>query len=72
MRVHPALYHNYRQAARDDVLPLATPIRTSNGILITELPVPKGTKIFASIAGYNRSVNVLFGLDIADTKYGYI
>lgn len=54
MRLHPALYHNYRQAARDDVLPLSKPILTTSGELIDKLPVPKGTKVFASIAGYNR------------------
>lgn len=56
MRFHPAVYHNYRQAVRDDVLPLSKPIKTSAGDLITQLPIPKGTKVIASIAGYNRSV----------------
>lgn len=56
MRFHPAVYHNYRQAARDDVLPLSKPVRTSTGNLITQLPIPKGTKVIASIAAYNRWV----------------
>jgi hypothetical protein len=56
MRFHPAVYQNYRQAARDDVLPLSKPIKTSTGEMITELPIPKGMKVIASIAGYNRPV----------------
>jgi cytochrome P450 len=56
MRFHPAVYQNYRQAAGDDVLPLSKSIKTSSGDLITQLPIPKGMKIIASIAGYNRSV----------------
>jgi hypothetical protein len=54
MRFHPAVYQNFRQAAQDDVLPLSQPIKTSSGELITKLPIPKGMKVIASIAGYNR------------------
>ncbi|TFK74528.1 cytochrome P450 [Pluteus cervinus] len=62
MRFHPALYQNYRQAAADDVLPLSTPIVTSTGETITKLPIPKGMKIIASIAAYNRNKEI-FGED---------
>lgn len=55
MRFHPAIYQNYRQAAQDDVLPLSKPIRTYSGDLVSQLPIPKGMKIIASIAGYHRS-----------------
>ena len=54
MRYHPALYQNYRQAARDDVLPLSKPIIGRDGTEITKLPIAKGTKIILSIAAYNR------------------
>lgn len=54
MRFHPALYQNYRMAARDDILPLSKPITTTNGEKITELPIGKGTKLVLSIAAYNR------------------
>ena len=54
MRYHPALYQNYRQAAKDDVLPLSAPIKSADGNLTTKLPVPKGMKIILSIAAYNR------------------
>lgn len=62
MRFHPALYQNYRQAAKDDVLPLSTPIKTTSGNLIHSLPIPKGMKVIASIAGYNRNEEI-FGKD---------
>lgn len=54
MRYHPAVYQNYRQAAKDDVLPLSTPIKTNDGEIIKDLPIPKGMKIILSIAAYNR------------------
>ena len=54
MRFHPALYQNYRQAARDDVIPLSKPIPGPDGQLIDKLPIAKGTKIILSIAAYNR------------------
>ncbi|KIK68917.1 hypothetical protein GYMLUDRAFT_34925 [Collybiopsis luxurians FD-317 M1] len=62
MRIHPALYQNYRQAARDEIIPLSTPITTTNGDTISELPVAKGTKLVLSIAAYNRNKEV-FGED---------
>ncbi|KAF4562584.1 hypothetical protein EYR36_003978 [Pleurotus pulmonarius] len=62
LRFHPALHHAYRQAGRDDVLPLSTPLQASDGTVITELPVPKGLKIVASITGYNRN-KLVFGED---------
>ncbi|GLB37309.1 putative cytochrome p450 [Lyophyllum shimeji] len=65
MRIHPAVYHNYRMAAKDDVLPLSKPIRTTSGELISSLPIANGTKVIASIAGYQRNKEV-FGED-ADT-----
>jgi hypothetical protein len=48
------VYHSYRYASQDDVLPLSRPITKRSGEVIYELPVPKGTRIVASIAAYNR------------------
>ncbi|KAF8909913.1 cytochrome P450 [Mucidula mucida] len=67
MRLHPAVYHNYRQAERDELLPLSTPIRTTDGKVLDHLPVPKGTKVFASIAGYNRN-KAVWGEDADEFK----
>ncbi|KAG6898148.1 hypothetical protein C0992_004864 [Termitomyces sp. T32_za158] len=62
MRFHPALYQNYRQAAKDDVLPLSTPIKTASGQSLDNLPIPKGLKVILSIAAYHRNKDV-FGKD---------
>ncbi|KAG2043954.1 cytochrome P450, partial [Suillus americanus] len=48
-------YHAHRCASQDDVLPLSQPITIRSGDVIRELPVPKGTRIVASIAAYNRN-----------------
>ncbi|KAG0708519.1 cytochrome P450, partial [Suillus ampliporus] len=49
------VYHAHRCASQDDVLPLSQPITTRSGVVIHELPIPKGTRIVASIAAYNRN-----------------
>ncbi|KAJ2931308.1 hypothetical protein H1R20_g5845, partial [Candolleomyces eurysporus] len=67
MRYHPALYQNYRQAARDDVIPLSKPIIGRNGEVMNELPIAKGTKIILSIAAYNRNKEI-FGEDAHEYK----
>ena len=57
LRLHPIVYLLARQAGRDDVLPLANPITTSDGETVTEVPVPKGTNVLCSIWAYNRFVH---------------
>ena len=54
LRHHPILFHAYRMATRDDVLPLTKPIRATNGKVLNELPIPKGTVLVVSIAACNR------------------
>ena len=51
--------HVHRIAGRNDILPLSRPITTESGEVISEIVVPKGTRIVASIAAYNR-LAVLF------------
>lgn len=55
LRFCSVIYHANRCASQDDVLPLSQPITTRSGDVIRELPVPKGTRIVASIAAYNRN-----------------
>ncbi|KAG6836440.1 hypothetical protein H0H93_007976 [Arthromyces matolae] len=62
LRYHPVAFNTYRQASRDDVLPLSKPIVTKTGEVLTELPVPKGLNFITSIMGYNRNKE-LFGHD---------
>ncbi|TFY58630.1 hypothetical protein EVJ58_g6300 [Rhodofomes roseus] len=58
LRYHPAVPHNYRQALKDDVLPLSKPIRTLSGAIVNEVPIPKGTRVTLSIAAYNREKDI--------------
>ncbi|KAF5375503.1 hypothetical protein D9615_009187 [Tricholomella constricta] len=62
LRFHPVAINAFRQAAKDDVLPLSNPITTASGEVIHELPIPKGVRIISSIHGYNRKKEV-FGED---------
>ncbi|KAG6865472.1 hypothetical protein C0991_002299 [Blastosporella zonata] len=56
LRYHPVVINTFRQATRDDILPLSKPIMTTTGEVITELPIPKGLHLITSITGYNRLV----------------
>ncbi|KAF9024029.1 cytochrome P450 [Hymenopellis radicata] len=62
LRFHPVIYNTFRVAIGDEVLPLLDPITTDAGQVLTELPIPKGTKIVTSIAAYNRN-KAIFGDD---------
>ncbi|KAJ8594234.1 cytochrome P450 [Rhizopogon salebrosus TDB-379] len=62
LRFCPVVYHVYRTASEDDVLPLSQPITTRLGDIIHELPVPKGTRLVVSIAACNRNKD-LWGED---------
>ncbi|KAK0193101.1 cytochrome P450 [Armillaria mellea] len=48
--------------SQDNVLPLSRPIVMRSGMVINELPIPKGMCIISSIAGYNRNKDI-FGPD---------
>ncbi|KAI6124692.1 cytochrome P450 [Pisolithus croceorrhizus] len=55
LRYHCVVPQPYRMAAQDYVLPLSQPITTESGELTHEVLVPKGTRIIASVAAYNRN-----------------
>ncbi|KAH7925485.1 cytochrome P450 [Leucogyrophana mollusca] len=65
LRLHPIVPTLAREAEEDDVLPLSVPIETKSGKIITEIPIPKGTPIIASICTYNRLESV-WGEDAAE------
>ncbi|KAK7052861.1 hypothetical protein VNI00_004180 [Paramarasmius palmivorus] len=48
--------HILRQSAEDGVLPLSNPITLTTGESINNLPIPKGLRIVASVAAYNRLI----------------
>ncbi|KAJ3852738.1 cytochrome P450 [Lentinula lateritia] len=62
LRFHPIALHLFRTANEDDVIPLSKPIVGKTGQLITEIPVPKGTRIVGSCSAYNRNLTI-FGED---------
>ncbi|KIO10441.1 hypothetical protein M404DRAFT_129598 [Pisolithus tinctorius Marx 270] len=55
LRYHCILPQVFRMAGQDYVLPLSQPITTESGELMHEILVPKGTRIIASVAAYNRN-----------------
>ncbi|PCH35645.1 cytochrome P450 [Wolfiporia cocos MD-104 SS10] len=58
LRFHPVIMHNYRQSAREDVIPLSKPITTISGKEINEVPIPKGLRVVLSVAAYNRREDI--------------
>ncbi|KAF8902467.1 cytochrome P450 [Mucidula mucida] len=60
--VHSIFCNTFRVAGGDEVLPLLNPLTLDTGEVLTELPIPKGTKIITSIAAYNRH-KAIFGED---------
>lgn len=62
LRLHPSAAFVQRVAGSDDVLPLSRSIISETGENLPEVLIPKGTTIFASIAAYNRTVEI-FGQD---------
>ncbi|KAJ7689401.1 cytochrome P450 [Mycena rosella] len=56
LRLHAPLPEIQRVAAKDDVLPLSTPIKTASGALVDTIFVSKGTMLTLPIQCMNRSV----------------
>ena len=52
--MNPIIPELFRQASRDDVIPLSSPIMTKSGQLISEIPISKGQNITISVGCYNR------------------
>ncbi|KAK0229262.1 cytochrome P450 [Armillaria nabsnona] len=58
LRLHPLAHCLFREPAQDDILPLAEPIITSDGKSCSQIPIPKGQIVLASIYTYNRLPSV--------------
>jgi hypothetical protein len=54
LRLHPIVPNIMRQAGREDVIPLAEPLTTTDGTVVSAIPVSEGLEINVSIAMYNR------------------
>ncbi|KAJ7111272.1 cytochrome P450 [Mycena epipterygia] len=61
-RFHPVVHQSFREAARDEILPLSKPLITKSGKIINEIPIPKNMSLWVSNAGYNRNTDI-FGQD---------
>ncbi|KAI0829924.1 PAH-inducible cytochrome P450 monooxygenase PC-PAH 4 [Trametes gibbosa] len=58
LRFHPIVSYLPRVANHDDVLPLAYPITSTTGEIITEIPITKGQVILTSFLIYNRLTEI--------------
>ncbi|CAL1711674.1 unnamed protein product [Somion occarium] len=58
LRMYPASFHQHRQAANNDVLPVSKPITLKSGRIVSEIPIPRGTKVLLSVTAYNRNKDV--------------
>ncbi|KAK0470689.1 cytochrome P450 [Armillaria novae-zelandiae] len=65
LRCHPIAFGIFQEVSRDDVLPLAEPIITSDGEQCSEISISKGQVIFAAVYAYNRLPSV-WGDDAAE------
>ncbi|KAJ7907830.1 cytochrome P450 [Mycena leptocephala] len=63
----PASPVMFREAMKDAVLPLSTPITGVDGKVMTSIPVPKGTQIYIAISAANHNKNI-WGEDALEFK----
>ncbi|KAH9934006.1 cytochrome P450 [Epithele typhae] len=71
LRMYPPLTElgrfSLRRALQDAVLPVGVPVKGTDGSLITEIPIPKGTMVHFGIMGANRNP-ALWGPDANEWK----
>ncbi|KAJ3489260.1 hypothetical protein NLI96_g2239 [Meripilus lineatus] len=67
LRLFPPVTDVYRDAKKDMVLPLASPIRDLDGKWMSEIPIPNDTRLIVSIRGCNRSKQI-WGEDANEWK----
>ncbi|KIJ34130.1 hypothetical protein M422DRAFT_35204 [Sphaerobolus stellatus SS14] len=58
MRLNAIIPVLQRQAGRDEVIPLSTPVKTKSGDILTSIPISKGQIVYLSLALYNRLKSV--------------
>lgn len=64
------LYHpisHYHRAFRDTTLPLSQPMRGSDGSILEQIPIPKGTNVLVGVRACNRN-KALWGEDAEEWK----
>ncbi|KAI3604512.1 cytochrome p450 [Moniliophthora roreri] len=55
LRLHPPVHRLMRTTLQDAILPLSTPVTTTDGSVLTEIVMPKNTDVFVSILNANRN-----------------
>ncbi|KAK7031129.1 hypothetical protein VNI00_013737 [Paramarasmius palmivorus] len=53
LRLHPIVNRLIRDAEDEDVIPLAFPVVSASGEMLSGIPVTKGQRIWVSVVGYN-------------------
>ncbi|KAI1790098.1 cytochrome P450 [Ganoderma leucocontextum] len=67
LRLHAPVNISAREATVDTVIPLSEPLRCTDGTVIMEVPVPKGTNILLNLRGCNTN-KALWGEDAWEWK----
>ncbi|KAH9035922.1 cytochrome P450 [Lactarius pseudohatsudake] len=67
LRLHPIVNTMPKEATRDDVIPLSSPIVTKSGEQISSIPVRKGTLVDLAVGVYNRLPEI-WGADANEFK----
>ncbi|KAI0822981.1 cytochrome P450 [Trametes gibbosa] len=67
LRLYPPGVQTFRCATKDAVLPLSQPIRGTDGTILNELAIPRGTNIFVAIMESNCD-EALWGPDAREWK----
>ncbi|KAL0062738.1 hypothetical protein AAF712_010360 [Marasmius tenuissimus] len=67
LRLYAPISRVLRMAKKDTVVPLSTPVRCTDGSLVSEILVPANTNIYISILNSNRNID-LWGPDALEWK----
>ncbi|KAM5540048.1 hypothetical protein V8D89_006188 [Ganoderma adspersum] len=67
LRLYAPVNINGRETRVDTVIPLSEPVRCTDGTVLTEVPVPKGTSILLNLRGCNTN-KALWGEDAWEWK----
>ncbi|KAJ8073166.1 hypothetical protein PM082_020035 [Marasmius tenuissimus] len=67
LRLYAPIPRVLRMAKKDTVVPLSTPVRCTDGSLVSEILVPANTNVYISILNSNRNID-LWGPDALEWK----
>lgn len=67
LRLHPPVSSTFRMASKDDIIPLAAPIKAKDGSILEGIRIRKGQTIYVPITAVNRS-KAIYGEDAHEFK----